>query len=177
MKHSLRVVVAEREIEMGRWHRATCETLLKSCSRSHSRRPGTASQLTVACPRIPVSCLDLILDRRRFNAHEKFVAVHRFQKEGGRARSHCLGTNGRIVFAGQDNDAAQRRHCFEARLYFKAVQYRHPDVEYHDAGMLSLRVMQEGNRIRERFNFPARRGKKPARRFQHGQIIVEQANS
>ncbi len=63
------------------------------------------------------------------------------------------------------------------RLNFQAAHLRHPNVDHRDSGSMDFGINQKLVWITELFDPPASRGEQASHRFQHGRVIVEEADN
>lgn len=118
----------------------------------------------------------LLAGRFMDELHQSFV-LEGFRQE---AESPCIESglaNRWIVPSGDKNNPCLRRVAPEAGLHFQTVHVGHPYVEdcYATSGM--FKVGKKVGRVAKFFHGKTGRCQQPAKRLQHGSVIVEQPDT
>src|SRR6266566_6712606 len=105
------------------------------------------------------------------------LVLERFCKERKSSRVECGLAHRRIVAPCDENDPRFRRVSPEAGLHFQTIHLGHPYVEdrYTTSGMFESG--EKGDRGAKLFCNETGRAHYPAKRFEHGAVIVEEPDT
>jgi len=105
------------------------------------------------------------------------LVLERFCKERKSSRVECGLERWRIVAPRDENDPRFRRVSPEAGLHFQTIHLGHPYVEdrYTTSGMFESG--EKGDRGAKLFCNETGRAHYPAKRFEHGAVIVEEPDT
>ena len=111
------------------------------------------------------------------NELHKNLVVERFCEKGECSPIECALADRQIVSSANKDYPCLGRILTEASLHFQTVHLRHPYVENRHATFPLFEVRKKVGRVAKFLHGKTGRRQQPAKRLQHGNVIVEQPDT